>query len=394
MIRIEREELDLPCYLAEQDLFPKFYHKCPKTGEERAALGSIKTLRSIPSELQGNECFYGALAFDQTASISNLWKDFPACLFFLPEIEIRQSKGRAQIFYRGAARLIEPQNALAGPDPLGEPKHSPSKEKWETSLRSILHSIEKNTVQKVVAARKSNFKLSGQEEPFSYLQSLLRNCPSTHTFALQVQPSSLFLGSTPEKLYERKQREIFSEAIAGTRARGKTLQEDMQFEYELKDGLKEQNEVVFVKDFLTKTLEPLCQNLDSEPEFSLIKTDTVQHLHCKFHGILQALVTDADILSLLHPTPAVCGEPQEKALSFINETEDFSRGLYAGPIGWISAEESFFVVAIRSALIRQNSLEAFAGAGIVQDSSPDKEWVELDHKIAHWKKNDRITKLL
>ncbi|KAJ0466055.1 putative ADC synthase, chorismate-utilizing enzyme, isochorismate synthase MenF [Helianthus annuus] len=90
-----------------------------------------------------------------------------------------------------------------------------------------------------------------------------------------------------------------------------------------------------------------------------------------------------DILSSLHPTPAVCGFPTEEARVLIAETENFDRGMYAGPVGWFGGGESEFAVGIRSALV-QKGLGAliYAGTGIVEGSCSSQEWDELELKTS------------
>ncbi|MGL5309601.1 MAG: chorismate-binding protein, partial [Plesiomonas shigelloides] len=91
---------------------------------------------------------------------------------------------------------------------------------------------------------------------------------------------------------------------------------------------------------------------------------------------------DAQCLTWLHPTAAVAGLPREPARRFIHEHEPFERGWYAGSVGHISRERAEFTVAIRSALIQQNQVHLFAGAGIVPGSDPEAEWQEIERKAA------------
>jgi menaquinone-specific isochorismate synthase len=109
-------------------------------------------------------------------------------------------------------------------------------------------------------------------------------------------------------------------------------------------------------------------------------------LYVPFNGSLNPEVTDGDILESIHPTPAVGGYPDKNVLPILHETEPFNRGWYAAPIGWTAADSATFAVAIRSALIIKNKLYLYSGAGIVDGSSPEKEWEELENKIYHFKK--------
>jgi isochorismate synthase/2-succinyl-5-enolpyruvyl-6-hydroxy-3-cyclohexene-1-carboxylate synthase/2-succinyl-6-hydroxy-2,4-cyclohexadiene-1-carboxylate synthase/O-succinylbenzoate synthase len=125
---------------------------------------------------------------------------------------------------------------------------------------------------------------------------------------------------------------------------------------------------------------------------------------------------DAHLLGALHPTPAVCGRPQEGAQSMLAEAEPFDRGFYAGPFGWVSAGAAEFAVAIRSALVHPPAATAaqldgaaavlqqagaaaglqageadtlvslFAGVGIVRGSDTAQEWAELDLKVRQYER--------
>ena len=103
-----------------------------------------------------------------------------------------------------------------------------------------------------------------------------------------------------------------------------------------------------------------------------------------FEGTLRDGVGDAELLTALHPTPAVGGYPTDRAVREIAEREPFDRGWYAGPVGWVGRDGAEFAVAIRSGLVEGSTLSVFAGAGIVAGSVPGNEWEELDYKISHF----------
>ena len=92
-------------------------------------------------------------------------------------------------------------------------------------------------------------------------------------------------------------------------------------------------------------------------------------------------VTDYDLLTTLHPTPAVGGSPWHEAQQLITTLEPHSRGWYSGVFGSMGLNETEFAVAIRSGLLRGRHLSLYSGAGIVAGSEPDAEWQELDNKI-------------
>jgi menaquinone-specific isochorismate synthase len=263
-------------------------------------------------------------------------------------------------------------------------EETPSKQQWTQDIKKTLLEIEKGTFSKAVLSKRTTFSYNEETPFFSFVEQLKKENPKTSTFAIQIDPSSLFLGSSPERLYQRKESTLITEAIAGTRKRSADPLEDLSYSQELKNSAKDQKEVLYVKEFLEKKLSPFCLSLSATNNHKVIQTKTLWHLRYPFEGILHPGTTDYDLLSTLHPTPAVNGTPKEAALSWIHDIEKHARGLYSGSIGWTSPLEGAFTVAIRSALIRDKQLHAFSGAGIVSGSNAFSEWEELEHKISHW----------
>lgn len=373
--------IDLPAWLSAQDHFPKMYWKCRKTGVEKALLGSCLEFSTVPRLPKDSPLtLYGALSFPGN-SLDKEWEDFPSPFFFLPLVEIEQSKNQTILKRRGPEIKLNTPTPLPDPDPLQFQKHTPSEDLWAQNIEKALQAFQQGFLQKVVFARKSTFKACNS--PFSWLKHLVQTQKNTTVFALQIKPSSLFLGASPEMLYQRQGTRLSSESVAGTRKRGSSFLEDIQLANELKESLKDQKEFSHVKKYILDCFSSLCKEYLAE-ENSLVQTTTLQHLYSKIEGILHPEITDSDILSKLHPTPAVCGLPLSVAKKTIESSDSFERGLYAGAIGWISSQESTFSVAIRSSLIQNGLLHAFAGTGIVDGSDPKLEWLELNSKISHW----------
>ena len=376
----EIDPIDFPSWLAAQTLYPKFYSKCPKTGVETAALGSHQEFFEIPKSPQ--ERVYGALCFP-SHNQDPLWEDFPSSFFFIPQIEIFQSKEKTLLKVKGTGFLFNAPEKDESPLSLGKQIDLPDFETWEKSVNTVLEKIRLKQIQKVVLARRSSFEMHGS--PFAWLRVLLDSSSSSTVFAFQKNPSSLFLGATPERLYQRSDRSLMTESIAGTRRRGNSAIEDLLLSKELQKSRKDKSEFSYVKDFLKESLASLCDTFSCEPNDSIIKTSRLLHLYNRLEGTLKPGIDDIDILSCLHPTPAIGALPRELGMKEILSLEPFDRGLYAGALGWISPSESSFAVTIRSALIKAGSLYAFAGTGIVEGSDPKLEWQELEHKISHWK---------
>ncbi len=386
------DPIDFPSWLAAQDMYPKLYIKCRNKDLEIAALGSIKTFSFIPkTPVEDQIRLFGYIPFPSSQQ-DPCWEDFSSSpFFFLPQIEVHQTPQSTKIFTRGSPISFQKNSPFIGNDL--HVKHlinNPCKETWNLSVDTVLQLIARGEIQKAVLARKSLFET---DTPlFLWLQKLLDNATkNTTVFALQKSPSSVFLGASPEMLYERKGKTLYTESIAGTRKKGNSLLEEHEQGTELLSSLKDGREVLHVKEFLCQALSYLCKKFSYDETTTLIQTSHLQHLFCQLQGTLQDKIEDKDILEALHPTPAVAGLPYQKAIETIANLEPFDRGLYAGTLGWMSENDSSFCVAIRSALAFENCLHTFSGTGIVEGSIAEKEWQELDDKISHWKSRDVCT---
>ena len=131
----------------------------------------------------------------------------------------------------------------------------------------------------------------------------------------------------------------------------------------------------YLEDRLVDLTHDLCQD-----QINVLKLANLIHLCVHLRGELREGVTPADVILALHPTPAVGGLPKVDAVTAIRHAERFSRGWYAGPVGWISARNLKMAVGIRSAVCDQRKLHIFSGAGIVCESDPHAEWDEIDSK--------------
>ncbi len=377
--------LELLPWLEAQELFPKFYWK-GRDGSEVAAVGSVLTLDEIPEFDSGNDSparFWGGHAFSpETKAKDALWEDFPRCAFFLPKYELVRQDDRVELItnsINGALEEIQiaPAYFSATPLDIKESQHIPSEEIWTALIEKTLNEIGGQAFEKVVMARRSTHYCSAEINAFQLLWRM--QAKGGIRFALQFAKNSTFIGVTPERLYLREGRTLFTEAIAGTRKLGQAE------EKELLENEKERREFNFVKDSIMKSLEPYCKTISCEKEDGVIKTPNVQHLHNPFKADLLESATDAQILAALHPTAAMGGLPRRSALEHLLRYEPFERGWYASPLGFISQDKAEFAVGIRSALIKENALNLFAGTGIVAGSIPTKEWEELEHKTSLWR---------
>ena len=341
--------------------------------------------------------YYGGLRFYDPCPADGTWHAFPACRFVLPRFELVREAGCTRLVCNlrpqdgdeeigsALAQLDALQFASAPPDPpLHEPTgraDCPGRAEWTRIVKAALAALQGGALGKVVLARRTALEFDAPPHAAALLRRLKDVTPECFHFSFQASSSEAFVGASPERLYRRRGRAIETEAVAGTRPRYGDEQADAQLGAELLHSDKDRREHGFVRDAIWATLGPVCQDLQSDADMSLLKLARGQHLFTGFHGELREGVSDAALLRLLHPTPAVGGYPTEPAVRLIRQWEGFDRGWYAAPIGWLGRDAAEFAVAIRSALLQGNSLALFAGAGIVTGSTADGEWNEIDHKI-------------
>jgi len=383
--------IDLLPWLDAQELFPKFYWR-GRDGLEVAAVGSLLTLDEVPEFEAGNDSparFWGGHAFSPMTNAKDpLWKDFPRCMFFLPKYELVRQGDRLELICNALNAPVEeiqvaPEYFSQGSFNIQESLHFPSQKNWVDLIETTLNAIESKAFEKVVMARRSTHLCN---QPIHALELLSRmKAKGAIHFAVQFEKSSTFIGATPERLYRRNGKMLYTEAVAGTRKRGKTDEEDAQLEKELLENPKERREFEFVKTSIEQALKPYCKTISSQCEDTVLKTPNVQHLHNLFTAEVFDQTTDAEILKALHPTAAMGGLPKLSALEYLLQSEPFERGWYASPLGYISQSQAEFAVGIRSALIQEKRLNLFAGTGIVAGSVPQNEWEELEHKTSLWR---------
>ena len=260
---------------------------------------------------------------------------------------------------------------------------SPTFKSWSQNVTLALKTFRSGPLRKVVLARSSSFELDGPLPPFAMAGHLADALPGCFGFCFcPAMRAPAFLGASPERLFKLEGRVLQSEAIAGTRRRSLDPTEDVRLGEQLMATEKERHEHALVAEALAAGFARLCVDCDSGHEPELVKLSRVQHLRTPFSGMLKDGVHADVVLRTLHPTPATCGAPADSARQFIAGVETFDRGWYAGPIGWMEAGRAEFAVAIRSLLARGKRMQVFAGAGIVQGSDAEREWAELDDKIA------------
>ena len=345
--------------------------------------------------------FYGGMAF--TDQISAQWCAFGYGRFVLPRFELIRQRAETVIAcnlylpggkesrdkcHESAAWLERQASRILVQDPEGyrapgiaECYHVPDQQQWRDGVEQVLAAVARQTLHKAVLSREVRLKLKHPLQVWNFLQRWHSENPRSYQFALQMKTGDCFFGTSPERLFRRQSRLLWTEALAGTMTRGVNASEDQAFEHWLINDDKNRRENALVVAHIRDALAGLCDSLESDREVSVIKLRHIQHLIHHFRGVIRPGVTDHDLLTGLHPTPAVGGSPWHEAQHLIHALEPHCRGWYSGVFGSLGLNDSEFAVAIRSGLLRGRQLSLYSGAGIVSGSEPDAEWQELDSKI-------------
>lgn len=363
---------------------------------------------------------YGAIRFDARAHISPEWKAFGSFYFMVPQVEFDELEGSSVLAatiawddalfcsWRKAITslqatmqqittiIVKLRKELPTTFMLSN-NHIPSRAYWDMTVKKALQTINKRSspLTKVVLARSSRIVAATDVDPLTWLACLQLEGENAYQFCIQPPDGPAFIGNTPEQLFHRKRLNIHSEALAGTRARGQSKAEDLQIELDLLSSPKDHLEFTIVRESIRRKLEAVCDKVFVEPQKAVRKLPRVQHLYACLAGCLKSEDDEFDILSSLHPTPAVCGFPTEDARLLIADTEMFDRGMYAGPVGWFGGGETEFAVGIRSALVEKGlGALIYAGTGIVKGSDSSLEWEELELKTSQFTKLIKLDVLI
>ena len=378
----------------------RFWHIEERT---KTLLNKIILLdHDLPDEIRPR--FFGGFSFwDQVDG--QRWQGFPAAWFGLPHYQIIQLEGQswltvnvfahqeeAEELARHESQHIEDWNQLGSERPCDDDTGfvSPTvdfeadmeKYQWDAIINGALSHMQTGHLDKVVLARTAHLIGTSSPDFANVMQYLTANYPDCTKFLIEPERSRVFFGATPETLIDVSAGSFTTAALAGSNNRGATPAEDADLGAALLASAKDRHEHQLVVDMMLDKLTPITSQLTVANTPSLRRLKNIQHLETPMNGILSHGTTAIALLERLHPTPALGGIPRQSALAYIREVEPFERGWYAAPVGWVDAAgDGVFAVAIRSGLNCSVDTYLFAGAGIVSDSEPEKEWGETDLKF-------------
>jgi salicylate biosynthesis isochorismate synthase/menaquinone-specific isochorismate synthase len=344
----------------------------------------------------------GGFSFDHDGGSSGQWSSFPPALLVLPELSLLRSGGttwltasaivgggedwisvRDRLGRRLAALTAADGLPLIDPQPRGEARITsvvpPSS--YERAVATAGRRIAAGELEKVVLAREVAVEAPVAHDPAAIFGALRDLFPSCFCFCVG-SPEAAFVGASPELLVRRRGAGAATVALAGSTRRSADPAVDDHLGEQLVRSAKDRREHAVVARRIARVLGPRSVWVEAESEPTLVRVANIQHLATPVHAQLAEPLSAIEVASLLHPTPAVGGEPGAAALAAIAELEGMDRGWYSGPVGWMdAAEDGDWCVALRSALLRDRTAHLYAGAGIVADSNPAAELAETELKL-------------
>jgi isochorismate synthase len=299
----------------------------------------------------------------------------------VPEVVARRASADASVLTLGtelAPDVFTYDHEMCPPTSFTATAQRSHKE-YLDAVAEVIRRIRTGELSKAAFAREI---LVEADEPFSQvaaLTSLRRSYPSSYLYAIDG-----LVGASPELLVERRGTSVHALPLAGTLPRSTDIDTDLALKARLLDATEQYgSEHRFLADMVRETLAPYCRVLDVPATPEILSLANVHHLSTRVQGTLESTSTSVlELVSVLHPTPAIGGTPTDAALRVIEELEELDRGYYAGAVGWVDGEgNGSFAIAIRCAQISGHRARVIAGGGIVANSDPERELEETRWKL-------------
>jgi salicylate biosynthesis isochorismate synthase/menaquinone-specific isochorismate synthase len=272
---------------------------------------------------------------------------------------------------------------LIDPAPTGTYRvHSPmAPSHYEEAVARGVERIRARELEKIVLAREVDVHAPLDHDPAAVLGLLREEFRSCYVFAVG-RGEATFIAASPELLVRREGQRASTVALAGSIARSADPAVDDHLGERLLRSDKDRAENAIVARRIALSLRPHSVWVTAAPEPVLVRVANIQHLATPIRAQLTRPVTALELAGILHPTPAVGGEPREQAIAMIPALEGIDRGWYAGGVGWTDASgDGEFCVSLRCALLRGRLARLYAGCGIVRDSDPAAELAETEVKL-------------
>jgi isochorismate synthase len=344
----------------------------------------------------------GGFAFEPEGGGNSTWSSLPPGSLVLPELSLCRSGGRAFLTVNAVVapgddaeeRLARTSARLAGlrrqaslplldPHPTSHASIRSARPpgEFEAAVAAATARIGAGEMSKVVLAREVVVEAGAAHDPAALFGAMREQFPACFCFCCGT-PEAAFIGASPELLVRRAGAGVSTVALAGSTRRSSDPAVDDHLGEQLLRSDKDRREQRIVAERIVRALRPHAVWVEAAAEPEIVKVANIQHLATPVLAQLAESHSAIELAGILHPTPAVGGEPWSAAARAIAELEGMDRGWYAGPVGWMDAtEDGEFCVALRSALLRDREAHLFAGVGVVAGSDPAAELAETEVKL-------------
>jgi salicylate biosynthesis isochorismate synthase/menaquinone-specific isochorismate synthase len=371
--------------------------------EECLRIGSGAVLdepRGIPAG--AGPVWLGGFAFDADGGATPTWSSLSPASLVLPEVSLCRRAGRTFLTVNAVVAPGEDVEhvgeglgsrlaslRLEAPLPLLDPHPTAHAEirsarppgEFEAAVEGATSRIAAGEFSKVVLAREVIVGAAAAHDPAALFGAMREQFPACFCFCCGT-PEAAFLGASPELLVRRAGAGVSTVALAGSTRRSSDPAVDDHLGEQLLRSDKDRREQRIVAERIVRALRPHAVWVEAAAEPEIVKVANIQHLATPVIAQLAEPHSAIELAGLLHPTPAVGGEPWPAAAGAIADLEGMDRGWYAAPVGWMDAtEDGEFCVALRSALLRDREAHLFAGVGVVAGSDPAAELAETEVKL-------------
>ncbi|HEX3735127.1 MAG TPA: isochorismate synthase [Solirubrobacterales bacterium] len=376
--------------------FDDVARECLRTGGDAV----LDEPRGLPAG--AGPVWLGGFAFDPEGGASSTWSSLSPGSLVLPQLSVCRSGGRAyltvnavvgpgedaegasaELAARLAALRVDAPLPMIDPHPTAQAEIRSARppREFEAAVAEATTRIERGGISKVVLAREVIVGAAAAHDPAALFGAMREQFPACFCFCAGT-PEAAFIGASPELLVRRSGASVSTVALAGSTRRSSDPAVDDHLGEQLLRSDKDRREQRIVAKRIVRALRPHAVWVEAAPEPEIVKVANIQHLATPVIAQMAEPHSAIELAGMLHPTPAVGGEPWPAAATAIADLEGMDRGWYAGPVGWMDAtEDGEFCVALRSALLRDREAHLFAGVGVVAGSDPAAELAETEIKL-------------
>jgi salicylate biosynthesis isochorismate synthase/menaquinone-specific isochorismate synthase len=343
----------------------------------------------------------GGLAFADDGASALHWSAFAPASLVVPEVAFargadevwctvsalaRSGDSADELLARVEARIASLRSApLPLLDPHPAERHriggTLAPEHYEAAVARAVELIRAGQLEKIVLAREVEVHAPRDHDVAAVYDVLRGGFGGCFVFAVG-RGDAAFLAASPELLIRREGLRASTVALAGSTGRSADPAVDDHLGERMLRSAKERSEHAIVAERIACALRPHAVWVTMPDEPTIVRIANIQHLATPIRAQLARPVSALQLAGLLHPTPAVGGEPTAQAMPLIRALEGIDRGWFAGPVGWIDTNgDGEFCVALRCALVEGRVARCFAGVGVVAESEPAAELAETEVKL-------------